>query len=230
MHELTFRHIRFVLVCTVCMLLVSALAVQAAPSKLDLPFRHIGTLDGPVVQVSDNDGRTFAVWSYRNGAEFDIAVSRQDGNGFWSAPRFFGLDDGLDQVRPAVAVDGDGNIYLAFEIQNSGRILMKVLPASSDTWSYTVSLTGVSRHGTAPALQVVRDRLVVAYQSDGETVIVARPIYRESPHLQGLQDDPDPATDYRDPGDGSEDDEPPVGGDTVPRVGARTNDAAPNDN
>jgi len=226
MRESTFR---FVLVCTVCTLLVS-LAVQAAPSKLDLPYRHIRTLDGPTVLVSDNDGRTFAVWSYRNGAEFDIAVSRQDENGLWSAPRFFGLDDGLDQVRPAVAVDGDGNIYLAFEIRSSGRILMKVLPAGSDAWSYTVSLTGVSRHGTAPALQVVRDRLVVAYQSDGETVIVARPIYRNSPHLQGLQDDPDPATDYRDPGNSSEDDETAVGGDYAPRAGSmRTDDATAHD-
>ena len=230
MRESTFKHIRFVLVCTVCTLLVS-LAVQAAPSKLDLPYRHIGTLDGPTVLVSDTNGRTFAVWSYRNGAEFDIAVSRQDENGFWSAPRFFGLDDGLDQVRPAVAVDGDGNIYLAFEIQNSGRILMKVLPAGSNRWSVSVSLTGVSRRGTAPALQVVRDRLVVAYQSKGETVIAPRPIYRKSPHLQGLQDDPDPATDYRDPSDTAEDDEASIGGDGPRRAGSmRTDDAGAHDN
>ncbi len=152
--------------------------------------------DGGLVRIQNpTDGRTWAAWSYRNGAEFDLAVSATDAAGFWSEPVFVGLDDGSDQIQPAITVDRLGTVYLAFVDRTADTILITVLRAGTDAWSVPKALTEPRVRGRSPSLAVVGTRLVVAYRSGDEVRIMDLPLL-PAPSLpmgtQGINDGPDP--------------------------------------
>ncbi len=138
-----------------------------AASPRELPHRYNpNSMDGKLTQLTrTTDGRTWAAWAYRSGAQFDVAVTSTDENGYWSEPIFIGANDGADQIQPVMAGDFDGNVYLAFTDRASGRILLATLSAGSDTWTAPLALTAPCAGASSPALRVVRDRLVVAYRS-----------------------------------------------------------------
>lgn len=167
--------------------------------------------DGDLVQVQNpTDGRNWAAWAYRNGAEFDLAIAATDAAGFWSEPVFVGLDDGSDQIQPAITVDGLGTIYLAYVDRAADTILITALRAGTDAWSMPTALTEPSAHGRSPSLAVVGNRLVVAYRSGDEVRIMDLPLLPAlSPTLgtHGINDGPDPTGIIDDSGSSGDDEE-----------------------
>ena len=77
---------------------------------------------GASVVVEDSvRGVTWSAWAYRNGAEYDIAVSWLDSSGRWSEPELLGFDDDVDQRDPALLVDRNGVVYLAYQVFGSQK-------------------------------------------------------------------------------------------------------------
>src|SRR5262245_57232333 len=121
------------------------------------PRDYVPRLDSTPTMASGLDGRTWSAWSYRATGEFDIAISVRALDGTWSPVTFLGRRDGIDQVEPAIAVDADGNVYVAFATRSPQRIWTSVLPSGQSTWSQPFSVT-LEEGATSPAVRVVRDR------------------------------------------------------------------------
>jgi hypothetical protein len=165
----------------------------AGPHGRQLPHRYLpGSLDGRLVEVTNPaDGTLWSAWAYRNGAEYDLALSFRDELGFWSEPLLIGADDGLDQTQPALAADSRGNVYLAYTEQRPDRIMLCWLQAGTTTWSDPVALTELGIRAMYPALRVVGERLVVAFRSGRGSVILDLPLL-ESVVGTSMNDGPDP--------------------------------------
>jgi len=183
-----------------------------AASPRELPHRYNPkSMDGRLTQVtSTTDGRAWAAWAYRSGAQYDIAVTSTDEDGYWSEPIFIGSNDGGDQVQPVMAGDVDGNVYLAFTDRASGRILLATLSAGTDTWTAPIALTAPGSGASSPALRVVRDRLVVAYRSGRGIDMIDLPLAGIDGGFSSdtINDNPDPVEyrpDPKDQGDNPED-------------------------
>lgn len=175
-------------------------AVLAGPP--DVPHRYIlGGLDGRLARVeSQADGVTWAVWAYRSGAEYDIALSARDGSGRWSEPVFLGARDGRSQVQPSLAADPAGNLYLAFAERESGQILLSVRRAGSDTWSPAQVIAANGQRHAMPGLRVVGGRLIVAYRAPTGIEIIDLSLLPTADPVapSGIQDGPEPSRDSGD--------------------------------
>jgi hypothetical protein len=191
---------------TVLVAILSILAlgtsVFAGPSRV-APHRYApNSLDGRLARVDRVEGdRSLAAWAYRNGAEYDIAISRVDENGRWTEPAFVGIDDGRDQVQPALALDANGNAYVAYTDLAEGRVLLVVLRADRNSWSRPVALTRVGTGAESPALRVVENRLVVAFRIGDELQMIDLPLTDTDslPSLLTIVDHPDPVEYTPDP-------------------------------
>ena len=84
----------------ICCLLAALALPASAGTRFAEPRRFDPATDGDLVQlVNPVDGRTWGVWTYRNGSETDIAISTLDeATGRWSEPFLMGRDDRIDQV------------------------------------------------------------------------------------------------------------------------------------
>jgi hypothetical protein len=194
----------------VCGLIVSA--APAAWAGRGIPPRYApASLDGRLEQVENPvSGDVWAVWSYRNGAEYDVALVSTEDDGLWSEPSFVGEFDGRDQLEPVLAADAAGNIYLAYAERSPSRIMLSWLEAGTDRWSTPVALTGEGVRATSPALRIVGERLVVAFRSGRGLVLLDLPLLEPTLHGNIFNDGPDPV-EARDPdggtdGSGEEDD------------------------
>jgi len=195
----------FVAVCCITVLVVAP--ALAAPRAKNLPHRYIPHgMDGRLDWItSPADGTNWSTWSYRNGAEYDVAISFRGEYGFWSEPLLIGEDDGLDQGEPVLAADRQGTIYLAYAERSPDRIMITWLTAGSERWSTPQPLTAVGLRARTPALRVIGERLVVAFRSGRGLVIVDFPIVGPTIEPTIFNDGPDPVGD-QDPFD--EDDDP----------------------
>jgi len=146
-----------------------------------------------VQATSPLDGRVWSAWAYRNGAEYDIAVSTLDEDGDWSEPVYFGGGDGLDQVQPAIVSDELGNLYLAFVQGDPSRVWISVLTPGSSNWTTPVVVTGLARRAHSPGMRVVGSRLVLAFRTGRDGVeILDFPLLGNGTHDGGFTDGPDP--------------------------------------
>lgn len=177
-----------------CLVLTVAVSAASAGPSGDVPPDHrFGARDGAPVQVTQPmTGRTFAVWSYRSGAEYDLAIAVRESDGRWGAPVFLGAADRLDQTTPAIETDPWGNLYLVYAVRETGQILLTTLPLGYDRWTEPVSVTRGGERGLSPSLAVVSDRLVIAYRSfQGRVVIGNVALFGPPTRTQGIQDGPD---------------------------------------
>lgn len=185
------RKARLLGVVSSCLLL-SAVALAAGGHRM--PDRYApGSLDGTPIVVEDAaHGRTWSAWAYRNGAEYDIAVSVLDGSGVWSEPVLFGRDDGVDQTDPALAIDADGTVYLAFAVADARVIRFATLREGTGSWIGPVTAAHTQGAAGAPALLLVADRAVLAYR-DGESVrmLAFRRLAAGAISTFGIQEGPD---------------------------------------
>jgi len=185
--------------------LVGILAATGALAARDVPTRYLpasldgrlNTLDNPV------DGRTWSAWAYRNGVEYEVALSVREAGGYWSEPHLIGESDGRDQLEPTLAVDGFGNVYVAYAERSPARIMLTWLEAGSDTWATPVNLTADGVRATTPALRVVGDRLVLAFRSGRGLVMLDLPLWQPACSTNIFNDGPDPV-ENRDDDNGSD--------------------------
>jgi hypothetical protein len=167
---------------------VSAWAGGGAPTSFSRDY--VPRLDGAPTSVITADGRTLSVWSYRASGEFDLAIAVRDAGGVWGPTSFLGRRDGVDQVEPSVAIDGAGNVYVAYATRAPQRIWTAVLPAGGSTWSVPTLIS--PEEGALPALRVVLDRVVIAYRTARSIRIVDLPVYVAPNSPDGIQDGPEP--------------------------------------
>ena len=118
---------------------------------------------------------------------------------------FIGMDDGRDQVQPVLALDADGNAYLAYADRALGRILVSKLRGDAGTWTLPMALTTRGTVAESPTLLIVRDQLVVAYSSEGQVKVMAVPLTAMDgiASLDSIVDHPDPVEYIPPPGDKS---------------------------
>jgi hypothetical protein len=182
----------FVVAC--CITVLAFAPALAGPRTKNLPHRYIpngmdGRLDWITSPVDDTEWST---WAYRNGAEYDIAVSYRDEYGFWSEPLLIGEDDGRDQGEPVLAADRQGTIYVAYAERSPDRIMITWLTVGSERWATPQPLTANGLRARTPALRVIGERLVVAFRSGRGLVIVDFPIVGPSVTANIFNDGPDP--------------------------------------
>ena len=162
-----------------------------APWSLD---RGLVTLENPV------DGRTVAVWSYRFGGQYDLAISvREPGSSSWSEPAFIGAGDGVQQEQPSIAADASGNIYLAFLVRESGQIFLTTLTQGSGAWSTPVAVTPAPGRRSAPLVRLVAGRLVIAFRSGSRVEMIELSPLEAGVVTRGIQDGPDTLPHEKDP-------------------------------
>jgi hypothetical protein len=183
-----------VLISVLCILALGTV-VLAGPRR-GAPHRYApNSLDGRLAQIERIEGeRTLAAWAYRNGAEYDIAISQMDESGHWTEPVFIGIDDGRDQIQPALALDAGGNVYLAYSDRAEGRVLVVVLRADRNEWSRPVALSSRGAGAQSPLLHIVGNRLVVAYRTGEDLQMIDLPLTETNglPSLLTIIDHPDP--------------------------------------
>jgi hypothetical protein len=194
--------------------LVACLAVPAVAGERG-KMRGAGTpqryaphaLDGAIVQLTNAvDGRSWSAWAYRNGAEYDLALSFSTAPGVWSEPSFFGLDDGVDQRRPALAVDARGTLYVAYD-DGDGTIVLRALRAGSNEWTPAVTVASQAGRFGAANLVVLGESLVVGYRDgDGVTMAVWPLLQPPGNSTSSIYDGPDPTGGMKDD-EGDEDEE-----------------------
>lgn len=116
-------------------------------------------LDGPSFMAVDAQGRTWAVWSYRRGAEVDIAVSRAVGR-TWTAPELIGTA-GADDLDPRLTFTVDGKpVVVWWQRAADGTGTVFAAARSSAGWSAPTAVAT----GTSPAAFTGPDgRLYVGY-------------------------------------------------------------------
>lgn len=171
------------------------------------PHRYLqSSLDGAIVQVENTiDGRIWSAWSYRNGGEYDLALAFSIAPGVWSEPLLIGLDDGLDQRQPALAVDSRGATYVAYA-DGTGAIRLTALQPGGNQWSSPVAVA-MEQGLSAPSLMVVGNALIVGYRDADGVALRAVPLLEPEyvNQVRSIYDGPDPTT-GRSEGDDDDDD------------------------
>ena len=168
---------------------------------------NANSLDGALTTVVNRvTGDTWSVWEYRTGAEYDIAISVRDAEGFWSEPQFIGQGDRLDQVQPTLTADPAGNLYLAYVDRARGAVMVTSRPVNATQWTTALAVTAAGERGNRPSMRVVGDRLVVAFRTGAgieirDLALLPAPIGTVT--TRGVQDMPDPIDPVRVPRDGN---------------------------
>jgi len=156
--------------------------------------------DGPVFMAEDPAGRLWAVWSYREGGEWDIAVSRAVGR-TWTAPQLLGVANGKDDLDPRLLFLDDGTGVLVWwqrgplpedQVVVSSFVDLRV----GTTWSAPQRLSDRNEAASRPNLFVAQGTPLVGYTStpldptDPGPGVALRPIHRPRP--DGGAEGPEP--------------------------------------
>ncbi len=198
---------------TVFILAIMVSGVASAAGKrsrvANHPPRYLpNSFDGAIVQVENPvDGRFWSAWSYRNGGEYDLALSVRTAPGIWSEPTLIGLDDGLNQRQPAMALDSRGAMYVAYA-DGTGAIRLIVLQPGGNQWSIPVTVASGEGGLSSPSLMVAGSALIVGYRDGAGVTLRAVPLLSPNPvnELRAIYDGPDPITGFAD--DDNDDDSP----------------------
>jgi len=171
-------------------LLVSATFANAQSA---VPHRFQPTHDtGLVSKVNPVDGTTWSAWTYRQGAETDIAVASRNTDGTWNEPTLFGADDRIEQSQPALTIDHNGNVYVAWAEPNTGRVLVTAWGSATHYWTSPKVVNRARVHGSSPALMIAAQRrLVVGFVGNGTARLVEYRLLPKGVQTQ-MEDGPDP--------------------------------------
>ncbi len=196
------RRVRAFVAVLCCSLLIGA--ALAGDDTMPVAFNP-ATDEDPVRVTNPLDGSEWVAWTYRNGAESDIAVSRLVGKGQWSKPQLLGLADLEEQVQPALAVDGWGTVYLAWAERATGSVKLTAMRLGKQEWIRPVVVA--AGDASSPALLVAAGRrLVVGYQQEGRVKLAEYRLL--SPQVDPTANDgPDPLGYGKEEGGDDEDDQ-----------------------
>jgi len=130
------------------------------------PVTSITRSDGKITSLalaSDGNGRIHIFWSQATDAvthesEAAIHYMRWEGERLWSQPVTILNSPGEGVDRPAVALDSDGNLLIAWQAGQPGRIYFSRADANravlTSAWSEPVVLPSPQGIGNSPALLV----------------------------------------------------------------------------
>jgi len=196
------------------LILVSVLAVATAAQArsvdpLVTPSRYLGHVDTGLVSASSPfDGRLWSAWTYRAGAETDIAVSVRGTNGIWSEPVFLGLGDGKSQMDPALVFDLWGNLYVAHTVRETGSLQVVKLAVDATRMSSSVLVSAPGERAASPTLMATNQSLVIGYRIGTKVVLKSVALTAEP---FGIQDGPDGFPPSRNESEDSGDSDGPTG-------------------
>jgi hypothetical protein len=178
-----------------CLTLTATLGLSMAGIRGDRgPHRYAPrSLDqDPVLAINPADGTILAAWGYREGGEYSIALAVRNGD-VWTEPVFIGRDDGLDQIDPALVFDGSGVAYLAFTVRQLGEVRITAMVGEPEAALVPRTVSRAGSPAATPALGVIADRLVVAFQAGDGVVIRDLPLFipEASASTRGIQEGPD---------------------------------------
>ncbi|MDH3628384.1 MAG: hypothetical protein OES25_12135 [Acidobacteriota bacterium] len=190
-------------------LLASFTGAWARSGRFETP-RHFraGLSDHGLVEVEAvAQDQVWAAWALRNGPEYNIAVSLRDADGTWNPVRLIGSDDGRDQLDPTLAVDRLGNLYLAYASEGGGISL--TVRDRDGRWQRATQISPIGVVASRPTLQMLGDRLILAYVVDG--VVKIEEVDTDADGggmvLHDFEDGPDPVEKEDDGTDGDPDDD-----------------------
>ncbi len=140
---------------------------QRAVEPVSAPDHHLPGMDGAPAYAKSIGGELWAAWSYRNGDEFDLAVSVLR-EGVWSEPSYFGAGDGDDQVEAAIVADSSGNLFVGWVVSSEnadqGSVMVATRRAGSNRWS-SPALIASGDSVASPALEIAGQQVVVAFRN-----------------------------------------------------------------
>lgn len=115
---------RYSLLMMLILLAILPAAMAADPGQLPHQFApyYQNEDDGPVSMTLDSQGTMWAVWSYANGLEEDLAICRSIGN-TWSPPSLLGVLNGRDDLDPRLSFTQEGIPVLAWWQPGDGENL-----------------------------------------------------------------------------------------------------------
>jgi len=189
---------RLLTVLTIALVMTSVVSAAGKyPRGAGQPHRYLPeSLDQAIAQIENTvDGRTWSAWSYRNGGEYDLALSVSTTLGIWSEPLLIGLDDGLDQREPALAVDARGAVYVAYG-DGAGAIRIMALQPGGSQWTAPATVAMEDDRFSAPSLMVVGNSLIVGYRDGDGVALQALPLLQVEVinQMRSIYDGPDPTT------------------------------------
>ncbi|HEX5269521.1 MAG TPA: hypothetical protein VFW33_03490, partial [Gemmataceae bacterium] len=137
-------------------------------SELTRVTRHPGT-DFNVVAATDSAGVVWLAWQSWRDDNFDIMLGAQSENHAWKEPRVISRSKANDW-SPAIAADGKGNVYVAYDTYDRGNYDVLLAAANKDNKeAKIVPVAASAKFEARPSLACDADgRVWVAYEEGDE--------------------------------------------------------------
>lgn len=144
--------------------------------------------DGATFTAVDQQGRRWAVWSYRRGKELNIAISRGVGRG-WSLPELLDLP-ALDDVDPRITFLNDGTPVVVW-CQRGGTPYNRIVAAYliRGKWVGPIQISGQGE-ATSPNIFPSTEGPIVGFM-DTNNRLLSSPLSNTMPVFGG-SNGPDP--------------------------------------
>ncbi len=207
--------VSLLLACTVA--LPTLAASPLAGIQHDLPPYLHGDGDGPLAMAVSPTGQMWAVWSYRYGGEFSVAVTRSLQR-TWDTPTFIGALNGKDELDPKLAFLFDGTPVLTWWVPSqdttpSGVYLSYLV---SDGWTVPLLASSPGMNAERPAFlqnETATTLAFIEFDPNPSVPGIVRAIPVTPPSKTGGTNGPDPIPTIIIDGDGN------IVGGELPEVG-----------
>ncbi|TDI31669.1 MAG: hypothetical protein E2P00_04600 [Acidobacteria bacterium] len=153
----------------------------------------------PSIAVHPLTGLPWAVWSFNEDGDYELAVSFFDGR-FWSSPILLGNSgNGEADLQPQLQFTPDGRPLIAWWRMSPDGTEQSIWFTSrqNGTWIQPVRLSSTREKARRPTLLLDDDQLIVAFETDSGVRI--RKFHADTPMIGGFlpaggADGPDPPT------------------------------------
>ena len=167
-----------------------------------VPFNESGAYraDG-VPSVADHPltGLPWAVWSFNEDGDYELALSYFDGR-YWSSPALLGsAPNGVDDLQPKLAFTPDGRPVITWwrMSRDGSEQTVWLQSRAGGEWLEPVRISSTRHAARRPSLLLEDGKLIVAFETDSGIEIRTYPL--DAPALGGHEpagghDGPDPPT------------------------------------
>lgn len=167
-----------------------------------VPFNESGAFraDGaPSVADHPLTGLPWAVWSFNEDGDYELALSYFDGQ-YWSSPMLIGSGpNGADDMEPKLAFTPDGRPLISWWRMSKDGSEQSVWLQSraGGEWLEPIRISSTRREARRPSLLLEDEKLIIAFET--ERGIEIRTYSLDAPALGGHEpagghDGPDPPT------------------------------------
>ena len=143
----------------------------------------------------------WAVWSFNENGDAELAVSLFDGRN-WSSPILLGAEgNGQSDVQPKLLFTPTGKPIIVWWRQSADGLSQSVwlTARSNGAWTVPMRLSNTRVRASRPTLLLRGDELIIAYDGDGNGGLVIRTVPLDASVLGGAEtaggdEGPDPPT------------------------------------